>query len=104
MIVSIRSFLKVVGCKLVFLKIDGCNCNHCPIINRPLYRLILKTKKSFFFQTGKIFVVLNLFSDPMMMGLGAIITMAGAYMAIVMQEQAAANAFALAAASGKKKK
>ena len=28
----------------------------------------------------------------------------GAYMAIVMQEQAAAQAFALAAASGKKKK
>ena len=42
--------------------------------------------------------------DPMMMALGAMVTMAGAYMAIVMQEQAAANAFALAAASGKKKK
>ncbi len=44
------------------------------------------------------------FSDPMMMALGAMVTMAGAYMAIVMQETAAANAFAIAAASGKKKK
>ena len=40
----------------------------------------------------------------MMMALGAMVTMAGAYMAIVMQEQAAANAFALAAAGKKKKK
>ena len=39
-----------------------------------------------------------------MMALGAMVTMAGAYMAIVMQEQAAANAFALAAAAGKRKK
>ena len=52
------------------------------------------------------FFILKLitFSDPMMMALGAMVTMAGAYMAIVMQETAAANAFAIAAASGKKKK
>lgn len=42
------------------------------------------------------------FHDPMMMAIGSMVVMAGAYMAIVMQEQAAANAFALAAAAGKK--
>ena len=53
-----------------------------------------------------MFFILKLISisDPMMMALGAMVTMAGAYMAIVMQETAAANAFAIAAASGKKKK
>ena len=56
--------------------------------------------------TRKCPLILKLisFSDPMMMALGAMVTMAGAYMAIVMQETAAANAFAIAAASGKKKK
>ena len=44
------------------------------------------------------------FMDPMMIALGSMITMAGAYMAIVMQEQAAASAFALAAAGKKKKR
>jgi hypothetical protein len=48
--------------------------------------------------------IADAFTDPMMMALGGLITMAGAYMAIVMQEQAAASAFAVAAASGKKKK
>ena len=48
--------------------------------------------------------IADAFHDPMMMALGSMIVMAGAYMAIVMQETAAANAFALAAAGGKKKK
>ena len=46
--------------------------------------------------------IADAFHDPMMMAIGSMVVMAGAYMAIVMQEQAAASAFALAAASGKK--
>ena len=57
-----------------------------------------------FFHGNKVLTQKFVFSDPMMMALGAMVTMAGAYMAIVMQETAAANAFAIAAASGKKKK
>lgn len=47
--------------------------------------------------------LIDAFHDPMMMALGTMLAMAGAYMAIVMQETAAANAFAIAAASAGKK-
>ena len=44
--------------------------------------------------------------DPMMMVIGTMMTMAGAYMAIAIDEAAAANAFALAAGGfgGKRRK
>ena len=51
------------------------------------------SKLTIFFKLFTIFSITNL-----------LFIYTGAYMAIVMQEQAAAQAFALAAASGKKKK
>ena len=42
--------------------------------------------------------------DPMMMAMGTMLAMSGAYMAMVLQETAAANALSLAVAGKKKKK
>ena len=42
--------------------------------------------------------------DPMMMAMGTMLAMSGAYMAMVLQETAAANALSLALAGKKKKK
>ena len=42
--------------------------------------------------------------DPMMMAIGTMLAMSGAYMAISIQEVAAANALAFSLGAGKKKK